>query len=489
MHNGLPPAPPATRPRHGALAVRLLAWGLALGGALLAGCSTMAPTTGDVVADMARPAAHWKESAPEGWVRTTDESLQGLWQQQRWWPLFGDAQLDALMERVEVGNQNIAQAAASVAQAQALLQQSQAQRWPTLGLQAGGSRSGDPARGSATLGLAASWAPDLWGRVGAQVQAQQAAVQASEADLAGARLAAQASLAQGYFALREADAELLLMDEIIAGYTRSLQITDNRYRAGVAAHTDLLQAQTTLENARATRAGLQRTRALTEHALALLVGEPPAQFTLASAPWVRTAPQLPLLLPSELLLRRPDVAASERDVAAANAGIGVARAAWFPSVNLSAGLGGAAASAGELLSAPVLAWSLGASLAQTLLDAGARDAAVQQAVAAQQAASARYRQTALGAMGEVEDQLSTLRTLERQIAHQGSAADAAAGAEQRMLNSYEAGLSDYTSVVTAQASTLSARRSLMQLQLQQQQAVVALVQALGGGWQAPWAQQ
>jgi NodT family efflux transporter outer membrane factor (OMF) lipoprotein len=197
-------------------------------------------------------------------------------------------------------------------------------------------------------------------------------------------------------------------------------------------------------------------------------------------------PQLPALLPSELLLRRPDVASAERSLAAANARIGAAQAAWFPSLNLSAGIGGAAGSIADLFSVPTLTWSLGAALAQTLFDAGARDAAVQQAVAAQQAATAQYRQSALNAMGQVEDQLTALDALARQIGHQKAAADAAAGAELRTMNSYQAGLSAYTSVVTAQAATLGARRSLMQLQLQRQQALVALVQALGGGWTAPW---
>ncbi|HMT15600.1 MAG TPA: efflux transporter outer membrane subunit, partial [Ottowia sp.] len=364
----------------------------------------------------------------------------------------------------------------------------EAQRWPTLGAQAGAQRGGRPARGSASLGLSASWAPDLWGRLADAARAQGAQLQASQADLAGARLAAQTSLAQAYFGLREADAELALLDEIITGYERAATITGNRYRAGIAAHTDLLQAQSTLANARATRAGLQRSRAHLEHAMALLLGQPPADFTLAPAPWVASVPAVPPELPSTLLLRRPDLAAAERDVAAANARIGVARAAWFPSLNLSAALGGGAGSLASLASAPTLAWSLGAALAQTLLDAGARDAAVDQAMAAHAAASARYRQSALAAMGQVEDQLTALATLATQIEQVRAAADAAAAAEQRIMNSYQAGLSAYTNVVTAQAATLGARRSLMQLQLQRQQAALGLIQALGGGWQAPWAQ-
>lgn len=425
----------------------------------------------------------WKSAAPAGWVNTQDYQR---WNSGAWWQLFGDENLDTLIAQAEIGNQNIAAAAANVAQAQALLQQSEAQRWPTLGLQASAQNSGSPARGSASLGLQASWAPDLWGRIAKGVQAQQAAYQSSQADFAGARLAAQAALTQAWLQVRELDAEIQLMDEIIEGYVRAQAITENRYRTGIAAHTDLLQAQSTLEGARATLVGLERSRATAEHAMALLTGKAPAQFALQPAAWKDTAPVVPPLLPSELLLRRPDIASSERAVAAANARIGAAQAAWFPSLSLSAGVGGAAGSIADLFSVPTLTWSLGASIAQTLFDAGSRDAAVQQAIAAQQAATAQYRQSVLTALGQVEDQLTALDTLARQITHQEAAAQAAAAAELRTLNSYQAGLSVYTNVVTAQAATLGARRSLMQLQLQRQQAVVNLVQALGGGWVAPW---
>ena len=446
----------------------------------LAGCTSLAPPERRPELP---PVAHWKSEAPPGWVST--EALQS-WQAGRWWELFGDPQLSALIERVAIGNQNLAQAAAAVAQAQALLDQAQAQAWPTLGAQANVQRSRSGAGGSAALGLAASWAPDLWGRLEQTVRAQTASLQASQADLAGARLSAQGSLAQAYFGLREADAETVLLDGIITGYERAATITGNRYAAGVAAHTDLLQAQSTLASARSTRAGLARSRATYEHAIALLIGQPPADFALAPQPWVAQVPMVPPGLPSELLLRRPDVAAAERAVAAANARIGVARAAWFPSLTLSASLGGSATTLSRLVSAPTLTWSLGAALAQTLLDAGARDAAVAQAVAAHQGASASYRQSALNAMTQVEDQLTALGALATQIEHQRSAADAAAGAEERIMNSYQAGISAYTAVVTAQAASLSARRTLMQLQLQRQQAAISLIQALGGGWSVRW---
>jgi NodT family efflux transporter outer membrane factor (OMF) lipoprotein len=447
--------------------------------ALLAACS-LAPRTPTPAVPLA---SGWKSVAPQGWVSTADYQH---WQEGRWWSLFGDTQLDALVQQVEIGNQNLALAVAQVAQAEALLRQAQAQLWPSLGAQLNAQRSGRPARGSAALGLNASWAPDLWGRLGDAARAQGANVQVSQANLAAARLAAQASLAQAYFGLRAAEAEMALLDEIIEGYRRALTITEHNYEVGIAARTDVLQAQSTLEGALSTRVNLERNRDTLEHAIALLVGETPAAFSLPAGRWIDTVPTVPPELPSELLLRRPDVAAAERAVAAANANIGVARAAWFPSLNLSAGIGAGADSLSRLVSAPALTWSLGAALAQAIFDAGARDAAIDQAVAAHEAATASYRQRALAAFGEVEDQLTALQALAAQVEHTRASAAAAEGAEQRILNSYRAGISGYTEVVTAQASTLAARRSLMQLQLQRQQAAVALIQALGGGWQAAW---
>ncbi len=472
LHRSIRPAGPRHAPMRRAAAVALAL--------LLGACASPAPST----APTAPVSAAWKNAPPPGWISTADAPKD--WQQGRWWALFDDADLDALMGRVEIGNPNLALALANVAQAEALLRQAQAQQWPTLGVQLGAQRGGRPTSGAGSLQGAASWAPDLWGRLADAVQAQGAKVQASQADLASARLAAQGSLASAYFSVREADAELQLLDDIITGYQRAVTITQNRYSAGVAAHTDLLQAQSTLANAQASRAALAGSRNSSEQAIALLVGEPPAQFALASAPWSAAVPALPVVLPSELLLRRPDVASSERAVAAANANIGAARAAYFPSLNLSAGLGGKAGSLATLASAPTLAWSLGATLAQTLFDAGARDAALDQARAAQQAATASYRQSVLTALGQVDGQLNAMAALSQQIEHARAAAEAAAGAEQRILNSYQAGLSAYTNVVTAQATSLSARRSVLQLQVQRQQAAVALVQAMGGGWQAPW---
>ena len=450
----------------------------------LSGACSLAPK--ESMNPMPVPMA-WKHAAPAaGWVNADQARA---WSQGQWWLLFDDPVLHDLIQRVEVSNQTLKVAAANVAQAQALLRQQRADLLPALGIQLGEQRAGGDNRAttrSANLGLNASWAPDLWGRVDAAVNTQSASVRAGEADLAGARLSAQASLAQAYFALREADAEMALMDEIIAGYARSATITQNRYEVGVVPRTDTLQAQTALRNAQSTRVALQRSRSAYEHAIALLLGEAPAGLTLRVAPWVSTAPAVPAEVPSLLLLRRPDIASAEAAVTAANAQIGVARSAYFPSVSLTSGVGASGSHLLDLVSAPSLLWSLGLALAQSVFDGGARDARVEQTLAARDAAVARYRQSALTAMKEVEDQLNALATLAAQAEHVRAAAAAAERIEQQMMNRYQSGLSAYTEVVTAQASALTARRNLLQLQLQRQQAAVALIQALGGGWQMPW---
>ena len=452
---------------------------------LLAGCGSLAPGGANPPAPSAPVSQTWKEAADGvDWI-SADAHRQ--WQAGQWWLLFGDAQLDELMPRVLVGNQNLAQMVANVAQAQALLQQAGAARWPTLGLGLSGGRSGRPASGTAALDASGSWSPDLWGNLADAVRAQAANVQVSQANLAAAQLSAQGSFAQGYFAVREADAELALLDEIITGYERAEVITQNRYDNGVAPHTDLLQAQSTLASARASRIQLAASRATAEHALALLLGLPPAEFSLPPEKWASAVPQVPASLPSDLLLRRPDIASAERAVASANANIGVARAAYFPSLGLSASAGRTAAGLLKLISAPVLAWSLGLSAAETLFDGGARAGAVAQAKAAHDAATAAYRQTVLTALGQVEDSLTNLASLAGQIEQTRIAAEAAQGAAERMMNSYQAGMSAYTDVVTAQASALTERRALLQLQLQRQQTAIGLIQALGGGWIAPWA--
>ncbi|WP_028604194.1 efflux transporter outer membrane subunit [Ottowia thiooxydans] len=465
---------------------RIISQGISLTLLALLGACSMAPHDNAPSLDVSTT---WKSAqVAEGWISA---DAARAWEAGEWWTLFKDPVLAGLMARVEISNQNLALAVANVAQAQALLAQQQAALWPTLGVQGGVQRSGGSgstgAGSSITANLSASWAPDLWGRLGDAARAQAASVQASQADLANARLSAQGNLASAYFALREADAEIALLDETVKAYERSTQITQNRYDAGVAARTDLLQAQGTLVSAQASRTALRRSRAIYENAIALLLGQAPADFSLAATQWVGLVPEVPAGLPSALLLRRPDIARAERSVAAANLQIGVARSAYFPSLTLSASGGQSTGfPVSNLFSASNMLWSLGLSVAETIFDAGARQARVDQTLAARDGAIATYRQTALTAMGQVEDQLTTLQTLAVQAEQTRQAADAAARVEQQVLNSYQAGLTAYTAVVTAQATSLSQRRGLLQLELQRQQAAVGLIQALGGGWQAPW---
>ena len=406
-----------------------------------------------------------------------------------WWELFGDAELNRLMPQVEVSNQNVAAAVAAYGQAQALVREQRAGLVPSVSADGGATRSGGGA--SAGTGnrlqasVATSWAPDLWGRLGRTVESAQASAQVSNADVAAARLSAQGELATDYFALRDADNQLVLVRSSVQGFERSLQITSNRYAAGIAPRTDVLQAQTQLANARADLATLTAQRAQLEHAIAVLIGKAPAEFAITPADWTMTVPAVPLFVPSELLQRRPDIAAAERTVAIANAQIGVQRSAYFPSLSLSASVGNSASRVGDLFGASTSLWSLGVSVAQTIFDAGATRARVEQAEIGRDAAVARYRQTVLTAFQAVEDQLSTTRSLAEQAELRRTASEAADLTEQQLLNRYKAGQVSYTEVVTAQASALSARRTVSQLASSRQASAIALIQALGGGWHQP----
>ena len=403
-----------------------------------------------------------------------------------WWQLFGDAELNALVQQVEVSNQNVAAAVAAYAQANALVREQRASLFPSVTLDGSAKRAGGGASNGASnslqLGVGASWAPDIWGKLGRGVESAQANAQASDAELAAARLSAQGELATNYFSLRDADTELALVRSTVEGLERSLAITQNRYNAGIAPRTDVLQAQTQLANTRADVATLTNQRAQLEHAIAVLVGKAPADFTLPVAAWNMAVPAVPLFVPSELLQRRPDIAAAERAVAAANAQIGIQRSAYFPSLSLSGSIGNSGSRVADLFGASTSLWSLGLSVAQTLFDAGATRARVEGAEASRDAAVARYRQTVLTAFQAVEDQLSTTRALSEQSTLRRSASEAADLTEQQLLNRYKAGQVGYTEVVTAQASALSARRTLSQLAASRQAAAIALIQALGGGW-------
>ncbi|MDM0009684.1 efflux transporter outer membrane subunit [Variovorax sp. J22G73] len=437
--------------------------------------------------------SNWKElQTAEGWLPAAPADALDRGE---WWKLFNDATLDDLAGRVQVSNQNIAAAVANYSQAQALVRGERAALFPSVSLDGSGKRTGTVGGGgtsgsspsnafSATLG--ASWTPDVWGRLREAVSSAQANAQASEADLAAARLSAIGDLAINYFSLREADAEMVLLDETIQGYQRAFDITSNRYAAGIAAQTDVLQAQTQLVNAKADRVGLQRSRATYEHAIATLLGVAPADFSLPAAQWTPSVPGVPTGVPSTLLQRRPDIAAAERTVASANSQIGIARAAYFPNINLTASVGSNASRVKDLFSSANSLWSLGFSVAQVVFDAGAIAANVDSAKAGYESSVARYRQTVLTAFQAVEDQLTASATLAQQEGLRREASAAADKTEQQLLNRYRAGQVSYTDVVTAQAAALSARRTLVQLQVNRQTTAIALVQAMGGGWQAGW---
>ena len=405
-----------------------------------------------------------------------------------WWQLFEDPVLSDLAQRVEVSNQNVAAAAAAYQQARALVAQQRSALFPVVGLDTGANRSGGRGvaeRNSLQLDIGASWEPDVWGRLSRGVNNARAGEQASAADLAAARLAAQGELAASYFGLRELDAQRALLAQTIAGYERTFQIATNRYNAGIVARTDMLQAQTQLANSRAELLGLERQRAQLEHAIAVLVGQAPASFALPAAPrWSAAVPDIPLALPSTLLQRRPDIAAAERRVAQANEQIGIAQSALYPSLRLTGSGGLGAAAVGDLFAASSLAWALGVSATQALFNAGGARAQVEGAQAGLEEAAARYRQTVLAAFQEVEDQLAAGRILGQQVALREEATRAADLVEQQVLNRYQAGQVSFTEVVNAQVTAQNARRNLVQLQADRQAAAVALIQALGGGWQA-----
>ncbi|EJN02051.1 efflux transporter outer membrane subunit [Herbaspirillum sp. YR522] len=418
----------------------------------------------------------------------------------RWWQMFGDPQLDALVAQVDISNQNLALAEANFRSARAAVQSARAAQSPTLEASASATRSraasssassnasnatgNGSVRNAYSFGLDASWEADIWGRVRRSVEASSASAQASAADLAAARLSAQAALAQNYLQLRVLDAEQQLLDETVAAYQRSLQLTQNQYAAGMVAKSDVIQAQTQFKSAQAQALDNQVSRAQMEHAIALLVGKTPAGFALPRAPLAASAPPVPQGLPSMLLERRPDVAAAERRVAAANANIGVARAAYFPSLTLSASGGYQSSSFADWFSLPGRVWSLGPQLAQTIFDGGARRAATDQAIASYDGTVAQYKQAVLTAFQEVEDNLAALRILEQEAAVQDDALQSARQAVTLVTNQYKAGTVSYVNVITAQATALSAERSALDIQNRRMAASVLLAKALGGGWDA-----
>jgi NodT family efflux transporter outer membrane factor (OMF) lipoprotein len=428
--------------------------------------------------DVSTP-ANYKEL--EGWkaAQPRDDVVRG-----EWWRLYGDPVLDDLEAQVASANQNLAQAQAQYRAARALVESSRASYFPTLDANASSVSSNRTGaiRNTHTLTLDAAWEADLWGRVRRTVESSRASAEASAADAEAAKLSAQAELAVNYFQLRALDAQRQLLDDTVAAYEKSLQLTRNRYASGVVAKVDVVQAEAQLRTTQAQAVDTDEQRAQLEHAIALLVGKSPAQLSLPRVPLKAETPVVPVGLPSQLLERRPDVAAAERRVAAANAQIGVAKAAYFPDLTLSASGGYVSSSFAQWLTVPNRVWSIGPALAATIFDAGRRRALTDQAVANYDAEVAAYRQTVLNAFREVEDYLVALRVLEQEAEVQAQALQAARQSVQLTTNQYQAGIVNYLSVVTVQASALASERTAVDLLSRRLVASVLLVKALGGGW-------
>lgn len=429
-----------------------------------------------------KEAGEWKVAQPG------DEAGRG-----KWWEVFADPRLNALVEQVEISNQNVRAAEAQFRQARALVAASRASFFPAVTGNVSITRSRSPTGliGGTTAGriltnrsasLDASWEPDLWGRVGRAVESSEAGAQASAADLAAAVLSAQAELVSDYFQLRILDAQKQLLDENVAAFQKSLELTNNRYAAGVSAKVDVVQAQAQLKSTQADAIDIGVQRAQLEHAIALLIGKPPAQFSIATEPLAISMPPIPVGLPSALLERRPDVAAAERRVAAANAQIGVAKSAFFPALTLSASGGYRGTDAAQWLTAPSRFWSIGPAIAQAIFDAGLRRAQTDQAIAAYDATVAQYRQTVLGGFQEVEDNLAALRILEEEAKVQEEAVRAARESVILTINQYKAGTISYLNVVTVQTTQLTSERAAAGVLGRRLVAAATLVKALGGGW-------
>ena len=457
---------------------------------LLAGC-TVGP-------DYRRPSAPvpalYKEA---GWK--VGEPLDAI-DRGAWWSVYNDPVLDGLERQIDISNQNLQAAEAAFRQAEWIVAQARAGFFPTATVNASAQRSrGGGAAGSGTTPVgggggggnisnffststAASWTPDLWGRVRRTVESNVASAQASAGDLASARLAAQGLLASDYLQLRVADELKRLLDATAVAFAESLRITRNQYAAGIADQSAVAQAETQLRSTEAQAVAVGVTRAQLEHAIAVLIGRPPAELSIAPTDVVTEVPVIPVGLPSALLERRPDIAAVERLMAAANAQIGVAEAAFYPTITLSADYGAMALQIAKLFTDQARFWAFGSNLAETVFDAGARSAVVEEARAFFDQSIANYRQTVLTAFQQVEDQLAASRILAQQAEVEAAAVKSAREAERIINNQWLAGTVAYTSVVVAQTAALANEETALNIRQSRLVASAALIQALGGGW-------
>lgn len=435
--------------------------------------------------------AQYKEA--EGWrqANPSDSLARGAW-----WELYGDQQLNGLIEKLNNANQTVAQSEAQYRQAQALVRSARGAFYPSVDLSVGktrstqGTGSSSSSLSSSSSGirdtynaqLGVSWEADIWGKLRRGLQADEASAQASFADLAAMRLSQQSELVQNYLQLRVIDQQKRLLEATVAAYERSLKMTQNQYRAGVSGRGAVAQAQTQLKSTQADLVDLIWQRAQFENAIAVLTGQAPANFDIAETQTIPNLPQVPLNLPSQLLERRPDIASAERSVIAANANIGVAKAAYYPDLSLSLSGGYSSSTSNDLISLPNRFWSVGPQLNLPLFDGGIRSAEVDRTEAVYDQTVAKYRQTVLDGFREVENYLVQLKVYEDEAAVRQEALDAARDSLRLTENQYKAGLIAYIDVVVVQATALSNERNVLNILQSRLIASVQLIAALGGGW-------
>ncbi|NYH12117.1 MULTISPECIES: efflux transporter outer membrane subunit [Pseudomonas fluorescens group] len=435
--------------------------------------------------------AQYKEA--EGWrqANPSDSLARGAW-----WELYGDRQLNELIEKLNSSNQTVAQSEAQYRQAQALVRSARGAFYPSVDLSAGKTRSSQGTGSSSSslsssssgirdtynAQLGVSWEADVWGKLRRGLEANEASAQASYADLAAMRLSQQSELVQNYLQLRVIDQQKRLLESTVAAYERSLKMTMNQYNAGVSGRDAVAQAQTQLKTTQGDLVDLIWQRAQFENAIAVLTGQPPAEFNIAETQDIPKLPQIPLSLPSQLLERRPDIASAERSVIAANANIGVAKAAYYPDFSLSMSGGYSSSTSQNLISLPNRFWSVGPKMTLPLFDGGIRSAEVDRTEAVYDQTVAKYRQTVLDGFREVENYLVQLKVYEDEAAVRQEALDAARDSLRLTENQYKAGVIAYLDVVVVQATALSNERTVLNILQSRLIASVQLIAALGGGW-------
>jgi len=463
---------------------------LAVGALLLGSGCAIGPNyhrPAAVVSSDYKELAGWKPAAPK------DAIDRGAW-----WSVYNDPDLDRFERQIAISNQNIKVYEAQYAEALALVREVQSELWPTLGVTGAGTRGSGNSTSvlNSTAGATAShgtqyqlegtgtWTLDVWGAIRRQLESQKAAAQVSKADLANALLSAQATLAQDYFYLRSADSLQDLLSDAVKGYARTAQITENQYKEGTATRGDYMSALAQLKETQAQLTAVRETRGQYEHAIAVLTGTPPAEFSISHGALAVEVPVVPVGLPSELLERNPTIAAAEREMKSENALIGVAETAYFPTITLSGLLSFSSTSLPHLISAANRIWSLGGSAAETVFKGGYQSAEVAAARANYDAAVATYRQTVLSTFQSVEDQLVALHTLQDETADAEQAVSSAKEAADVALNEYNAGTVVFTTVIVANETSLADQQTLLTIKQNRLLASVALIEALGGGWDA-----